>query len=179
LKRKRLSIITEKDFSKKEACKLILLKFVLHLSIETIVLMKKILVVSQRNSCRSQIAEGWLSYYGKGAAEVTSAGIVPTELDLNAADAMSDAIIDISAYKSKGIAQVAEQEFDYVIVLSAETQQILPIFKGNPRVYEYPFPDVVSQDLSEDEKKKAYAELRDELENFCFDFIHHKIKALI
>ncbi len=141
--------------------------------------MKRILVVSQRNSCRSQMAEGWLGYYGKGASEVASAGVAPTELDLYAANAMSDAIIDISSYKSKGIAQVAEQEFDYVIVLCTEIQPLLPIFKGNPRVYEYPFPDVVAMDLPEDAKIKAYAELRDELENFCFDFIHQKIKALI
>lgn len=141
--------------------------------------MKRILVVSQRNSCRSQIAEGWLSYYGKGSVVVASAGIVPSDLDLFAADAMSDAIIDISYYKSKGIAQVADQEFDYVLVLSSQIQDILPIFKGTPRVYEFPFPDVAGLDLPETEKKKAYADLRDELENFCFDFIHHKVKALI
>ncbi len=141
--------------------------------------MKKILVVSQRNSCRSQMAEGWLRYYGKGAAEVTSAGIIPTELDLYAANAMTDAVIDISGYKSKGIAQIIDQEFDYVIVLSAETEHVLPAFKGTPRVYEYPFPDVSQPELNDDEKKKAYAELRDELENFCFDFIHQKIKPLI
>ena len=141
--------------------------------------MKKILVVSQRNSCRSQMAEGWLRYYGKGVAEVTSAGIVPTELDLYAANAMTDAVIDISGYKSKGIAQIIDQEFDYVIALSAETEHVLPVFKGTPRVYEYPFPDVSQLELNDDEKKKAYAELRDELENFCFDFIHQKIKPLI
>jgi arsenate reductase len=141
--------------------------------------MKKILVVSQQNSCRSQMAEGWLRYYGKGAAEVTSAGIIPTELDLYAANAMTDAVIDISGYKSKGIAQIIDQEFDYVIVLSAETEHVLPVFKGTPRVYEYPFPDVSQLELNDDEKKKVYAELRDELENFCFDFIHQKIKPLI
>jgi len=125
------------------------------------------------------MAEGWLRYYGKGVAEVTSAGIVPTELDLYAANAMTDAVIDISGYKSKGIAQIIDQEFDYVIALSAETEHVLPVFKGTPRVYEYPFPDVSQLELNDDEKKKAYAELRDELENFCFDFIHQKIKPLI
>jgi arsenate reductase len=125
------------------------------------------------------MAEGWLSYYGKGVLEVCSAGIIPSKLDLYAANAMNEAIIDISNYKSKGIAQVVEKKFDYVIVLSADTLQILPIFKGNPRVYEYPFPDVSAMDLEEEEKVKAYAQLRDELENFCFDFVHQKIKALI
>ncbi|PKP38936.1 MAG: hypothetical protein CVT98_04115 [Bacteroidetes bacterium HGW-Bacteroidetes-15] len=141
--------------------------------------MKRILIVSQRNSCRSQMAEGWLKYYGKGVAEVFSAGIVPTELDMYAANAMSDAIIDISSYKSKGIAQIQDMEFNYVLILSSDIQQILPIFKGNPRVYEFPFSDVASLELSDDEKKKAYALLRDELENFSFDFIHQKIKPLI
>jgi arsenate reductase len=141
--------------------------------------MKKILVVSQRNSCRSQMAEGWLRYYGKGVAEVTSAGVVPTELDLFAANAMSDAIIDISDYKSKGIVQVIDQDFDYVIILSNDIEHVLPTFKGTPRVYEYPFPDVAAVDLGDEEKKRAYDNLRDELENFCFDFIHQKIKPLI
>lgn len=137
------------------------------------------MVVSQRNSCRSLMAEGWLKYYGRGAAEITSAGVVPTELDLYAASAMSDAIIEISDYKSKGIAQVIDQEFDYVVILSNDIEHVLPTFKGTPRVYVYPFPDVSSVDLEEEEKKRAYADLRDELENFCFDFIHQKIKPLI
>ncbi len=141
--------------------------------------MKRILVVSQRNSCRSLMAEGWLKYYGKGAAEISSAGIVPTELDLYAASAMSDAIIEISDYKSKGIAQVIDKEFDYVVILSNGIEHVLPTFKGTPRVYEYPFPDVSSAELEDEEKKRAYADLRDELENFCFDFIHQKIKPLM
>ncbi|MDX9846142.1 MAG: hypothetical protein RBT74_04090 [Tenuifilaceae bacterium] len=141
--------------------------------------MKRILVVSQRNSCRSQMAQGWLSYYGKGEVIVDSAGIVPAELDLYAANAMTEAILDISAYKSKGIAQVIDKEYRYIIVLSSDIKQVLPVFKGNPRVYVYPFPDVAALDLDDEAKKKAYAELRDELENFCFDFIHQKIKPLM
>lgn len=141
--------------------------------------MKKILVISQRNSCRSQMAEGWLNYYGKGVCEVVSAGLVPTELDLYAANAMSDAIIDISHQKAKGIAQVIDLEYNYVLVLSSDIMHVLPVFKGNPRVYDFPFSDVSSLDLDDTEKKKAYSNLRDEMENFCFDFIHQKIKALI
>ena len=125
------------------------------------------------------MAEGWLNYYGRGEVVVDSAGIVPTELDMFAANAMTEAIIDISSYKAKGLPQVTDNEYNYVLVLSTDIKQVLPVFKGSPRVYEYPFPDVAELDLEEEAKKKAYGELRDELENFCFDFIHQKIKPLI
>ncbi len=142
--------------------------------------MKKILVVSERNSCRSQIAEGWLSYYGKGEVEVSSAGVVPTSLNLDAANTMVEAVIDISAYKSKGFTALNGKEFDYVILLSDGIKQVLPVFKGNPRVYEYPFPDVAGVEIDDETQKKVeFARLRDELENFCFDFIHQKVKPLI
>lgn len=142
--------------------------------------MKRILVVSERNSCRSQIAEGWLRYYGKGEVEVCSAGVVPTSLNLNAANAMVEAVIDISAYQSKGFTALNGKEFDYVILLSDGIKQILPVFKGNPRVYEYPFPDVAGVEIEDEAQRKIeFARLRDELENFCFDFIHHKVKPLV
>ena len=141
--------------------------------------MKRILIVSQRNSCRSQMAEGWLNYYGKGELEVVSAGVIPTELDLYAANAMSEAIIEIAHQKVKGIAQVKDKEYRYVLILDPEIENILPVFKGNPDVFVFPFTDVAGQEISnDDEKKKAYANLRDELENFCFDFVHQKIKPL-
>ncbi len=140
--------------------------------------MKRILVVSQRNSCRSQMAEGWLNYYGKGAIEVVSAGIDPTELDLHAANAMSEAIIEIAHQKAKGIAQVVDKEYRYVLVLASDIEHVLPAFKGEPHVYEFPFPDVAGKQMDDEEKKKAYGELRDEIENFCFDFVHQKIKPL-
>lgn len=141
--------------------------------------MKRILIISEKNSCRSQMAEGWLKYYGKGSLEVHSAGIIPTTLDPLAAYAMSQEIIDISGYKSKGIGQFLDQEFDYILVLCDNIGDKLAAFEGNPQIYEFPFPDVASMNLSEEEKGKAYAQLRDELENFCFDFVHQKIKALI
>lgn len=126
------------------------------------------------------MAEGWLRYYGKDSLEVHSAGIIPTTLDPHAAYAMSQEIIDISGYKSKGVGQFLDQEVDYILVLCDNIGDKLAAFKGNPQIYEYPFPDVASMNLSsEEEKIKAYSQLRDELENFCFDFVHQKIKALI
>lgn len=142
--------------------------------------MKRILVVSERNSCRSQMAEAWLAYYGKGEVDVLSAGVVPADLDLFAANAMMEVVIDITRQKSKGLGAVNAVEFDYVLVLSEGIKHVLPVFKGTPKIYEFPFPDVSGTEIPDEAQKKIeYARLRDEMENLCFDFIHHKIKPLV
>jgi len=63
--------------------------------------LKKVLVISGNNACRSQMAEGWMNYYGKGAIDVKSAGLVKGSLDWEAANAMMEAVIDITKYTSK------------------------------------------------------------------------------
>ncbi len=140
--------------------------------------MKRILVISKHNACRSQMAEGWLAYYGKGVAEVFSAGFTPTALDLKAANAMMDAVIDITRYKSKGLTEFMEQKFDYIICLDSEMESILPEFIGNPSVVKLDYPNINAQNLTEAQAKEAYNTLRDDLENMAFDFVHEFIKPL-
>lgn len=140
--------------------------------------LKRVLVVSLRNSCRSAMAEGWLKYYGRGAAKVSSAGIEPAKLDLYAANAMVDAVIDISTHQPQGIDQVLNQSFDHIIVLCSEDECKLPEFNEDARIHHRPFGDVSLLELSEDEKKMAYAKLRDEIEDFCFDFTNEHVKSL-
>lgn len=140
--------------------------------------LKRILVVSLRNSCRSAMAEGWLKYYGRGAAEVISAGIEPAQLDLFAANAMVDAVIDISTHQPQAVDRVVDQPFDHIIVLCSEEECTLPEFKEGARIHYHPFGDVSLLELTEDEKKMAYAKLRDEIEDFCFDFTNEYIKPL-
>jgi protein-tyrosine-phosphatase len=124
------------------------------------------------------MAEGWLSYYGKGVTEVASAGFNPDKLDMKAASSMMDAVIDITKYKSKGLSDFTDKEFDYIICLDKEFETILPDFKGNPSVVKLNYPNLYEQEFSEDEGKKAYNNLRDDLENMVFDFIHEFIKPL-
>lgn len=140
--------------------------------------LKRILVVSLRNSSRSAMAEGWLKYYGRGAAEVVSAGIEPAQLDLYAANAMVDAVIDISTHEPQAIDRVINQNFDYIIILCSEKECEFPDFNNEARIIHRPFPDAGLLDLTEDEKKIAYAALRDKIEDFCFDFINEHIKPL-
>lgn len=140
--------------------------------------MKRILVISKHNACRSQMAEGWLSYYGKGVAEVESAGFNPDKLDMKAASSMMDAVIDITRYKSKGINEFSDKEFDFVICLDKELESILPEFKGNPSIVKLNYPNLYEQNFEKEEGKKVYNNLRDDLENMAFDFVHEFVKPL-
>jgi len=124
------------------------------------------------------MAEGWLSYYGKGAAEVVSAGFNPDKLDMKAASSMMDAVIDITRYKSKGINEFSDKEFDFVICLDNELESILPEFKGNPSIVKLNYPNLYEQTFEEEEGKKVYNNLRDDLENMAFDFVHEFVKPL-
>ena len=58
--------------------------------------MKKILVLCTGNSCRSQIAEGYLKYLANGRAEIYSAGIETHGVNLKAIETMAAYGIDIS-----------------------------------------------------------------------------------
>jgi arsenate reductase len=140
--------------------------------------MKRILIVSKHNACRSAMAEGWLKYYGKGVAEVHSAGIYPEALDLWAANAMMEAVIDITRHQPKPVQDFKHVVFDYVICLSSDTQGLIPEFAGKPEVLWYDFPNPKDYQLDDAAKTKAYNQLRDELENLAFDFVHQKIKPL-
>lgn len=139
--------------------------------------MKRILIIGEENSNRSQMAEGWMRYYTKGYAEVTSAGLVKGELDLFAANAMSQAIMDISKQQSKPLESVMDKEFDFVLFLFENAEPAALSFKGKPKIVVQPFlKPLISASKSETEA--SYGVLRDDIENFCFDFVHQHIRKM-
>ncbi|HAE66141.1 MAG TPA: protein tyrosine phosphatase, partial [Sphingobacterium sp.] len=65
--------------------------------------MEKILVLCTGNSCRSQIAEGFLRHFAGSRAEVYSAGIETHGVNPKAIQVMAEAGIDISAHTSNNV----------------------------------------------------------------------------
>ena len=63
----------------------------------------RVLFLCTANSCRSQMAEGFLRTLAGDRFEVTSAGTTPTELNPDAVRVMDEVGIDISGHKSKGL----------------------------------------------------------------------------
>ncbi|MBE0666197.1 MAG: arsenate reductase ArsC, partial [Bacteroidales bacterium] len=89
-----------------------------------------ILILCTGNSCRSQMAEGWIRYYAGEAANVWSAGIEAHGLNQNAVKSMMDAVIDISGYKSKTVNELPETDFDYIITVCDNAREACPYFPG-------------------------------------------------
>jgi len=85
--------------------------------------MKKILFICVENSCRSQMAEGWARYLGKGTLEAYSAGSKPSgKINADAIKVMQEIGVDISKGKSKGMKEFTDRKFDYVISMGCGDQ---------------------------------------------------------
>ncbi len=90
----------------------------------------KILVLCTGNSCRSQMAEGFLKSFDKNL-EVVSAGTEPSrEVHPLAIKVMLEEGINLSESKPKSVNKFLEQEFDYVITVCGGAKESCPMFTG-------------------------------------------------
>ena len=89
---------------------------------------KKILVLCTGNSCRSQIAEGYLKFFLKKRVNVYSAGVDNHEINSLAIKTMKDDGIDISKQTSNNINEYNNVEFDHIITVCDNAKERCPIF---------------------------------------------------
>lgn len=78
---------------------------------------KKLMFVCKRNSCRSQMAEGFAKTLGDGKISVTSSGLESSQVHPTAVQVMSEIGIDISHQTSDRLSDFNAQEYDAVISL--------------------------------------------------------------
>jgi len=140
---------------------------------------KKILVLCTGNSCRSQMAEGWIRYYSGDAANVWSAGIESHGLNTHAVKSMMDAVIDISKQRSKTIEELPEKEFDFIITLCNDAKEKCPVFPGGGEYFHKSFADPYLASGTEEEIMEVFNSIRDEVEDFVFDFVHVHVRPLV
>ena len=89
--------------------------------------MKKVLFVCVENAGRSQMAEAFAKYYGKGKIEATSAGTMPSnEVNPVVVQAMREKGIDISKNKPKPLNAKIVQDVERIIVMGCGAQGFCP-----------------------------------------------------
>jgi len=129
----------------------------------------KILFLCTGNSCRSQMAEGWARALKKESLRAWSAGVAPRGVDPRAVQVMAEAGIDISAQRSKPVAELKELEFDYVVTLCGHARETCPLFPGRTRVVHHGFEDpprLAAGANSEEEALAHYRRVRDQIREF-------------
>ena len=92
--------------------------------------MYKILVLCTGNSCRSQMAHGWLNKFLQNQVEIYSAGTCPETVNLYAVEVMNEEGIDISHYISNHVEEYKDLYFDFVITVCDNAKESCPIFSN-------------------------------------------------
>lgn len=131
----------------------------------------RVLILCTGNSARSQMAEGLLRRLGGMRYEVFSAGTKPVGLNPLAIEAMLEVGIDISAQRSKSVAEFAGQEFATVITVCDNAAEECPVFPGAPQRVHWSVTDPAAVSGTKEEKLGAFRKVRDELERRIQSFV--------
>jgi arsenate reductase len=133
--------------------------------------MKRILVLCTGNSCRSQIAEGYLRHFAAGRAQVYSAGIETHGVNPKAVATMKADGIDISKHTSNNIDEYRDIEFDYVITVCDHAKEVCPFFPSGAEKFHYNFPDPAKAKGTEAEVTAQFDSVRDMIKQYSQQFI--------
>ncbi|MBU3743888.1 MAG: arsenate reductase ArsC [Sediminibacterium sp.] len=132
--------------------------------------MKKILVLCTGNSCRSQIAHGYLQFFSGNRAEVYSAGVETHGVNPKAIATMQADGIDISSHTSNHILEYISIPFDYVITVCDHAKEQCPVFPGIATTIHHNFKDPSKVEGTAEMIDTAFIETRNEIKVFCQQF---------
>ncbi len=138
--------------------------------------MKNILVLCTGNSCRSQIAEGYLKYFAGIKAQIYSAGIETHGVNPRAIETMKEDGIDISGHTSNNIIEYLNTDFDFVITVCDNAKESCPYFPTKAKKYHYNFPDPAKAVGTEEEIKENFRAVREMIKAYCEDFVQNNLK---
>jgi len=133
--------------------------------------MKKVLVLCTGNSCRSQIAEGYLRHFAGNKAVIYSAGIETHGVNPKAIATMKEDGIDISGHTSNNINEYLDIDFDFVITVCDNAKENCPYFPSNAKNFHYNFPDPAKAIGNEVEIMAKFREVRGLIKDYAAAFV--------
>ena len=134
--------------------------------------MKNILVLCTGNSCRSQIAHGFLASMTTGKANVYSAGVETHGVNPKAISTMKEIGIDISSHTSNNITEYLGIDFDYVITVCDNAKERCPYFPTKAIKLHYNFSDPAKAHGTEDEINDQFRAVRSLIKDYCEQFVN-------
>lgn len=138
---------------------------------------KKILVLCTGNSCRSQMAEGFLKSFDS-ELEVFSAGTKPSnQVHPKAIQVMKEVGIDLSKNYPKMVDKFLNDSFDYVITVCDNAKETCPVFVGKvTNRLHMGFEDPADATGTEEEILSVFRKVRDQIKNEFLEFYNKEIK---
>ncbi|OJW84403.1 MAG: protein tyrosine phosphatase [Bacteroidetes bacterium 46-16] len=137
--------------------------------------MKKILILCTGNSCRSQMAEGYMRHFAGDKAQVFSAGIETHGVNPKAVEVMKEDGIDISGHTSNHIDEYRNIDFDFVITVCDNAKENCPYFPSRARQFHYNFPDPAKAKGTDEDVIGSFRKVRDEIKTYCEQFVKDNI----
>lgn len=123
---------------------------------------KQALFLCTGNSCRSQMAEGWLRHLGGDRYEASSAGTRPQAVHPLAVRVMGEAGVDLSGHRSKSVDEFLDRDLDVLITVCGGARESCPVFLGKVKERRHwPFDDPAAARGTEDEVVAVFRRVRD------------------
>jgi len=139
---------------------------------------KKVLFLCTGNSCRSQMAEGWLRHTGGDRFEAFSAGIVAHGKNPRAIAVMAEAGVDISGQESEALDPAVLEGIDLLVTVCGHADETCPAVPVNCEKVHWPFDDPAKASGSEDEVMAEFRRVRDRIKERIAGFVTSEPSAV-
>lgn len=137
--------------------------------------MKNILVLCTGNSCRSQMAHGYLNQFLADKATIYSAGIETHGINPGAAAIMKEAGIDISEHTSNHVDEYKDVDFDFIITVCDHANENCPFIPStNALRLHHDFYDPSKLIGTDQEKHAAFLKARTEIKEYMNAFVSER-----
>lgn len=130
-----------------------------------------ILVLCTGNSCRSQIADGYLKHFAGDRATIYSAGVETHGLNPRAVAIMAEDGIDISGNTSNNVDEYLGIDFDHVITVCDNAVERCPVFPSTAQKWHHNFLDPAKARGTEDEIMVEFRVVRDMIKRYCDNLV--------
>ncbi len=138
----------------------------------------KILILCTGNSCRSQMAHGFLQSFDPELTVCSAGTEASGRLNTSAVKVMAEAGIDISHHTSDSVDQYLNDEWDYVITVCGGANEVCPAFLGKVKHrLHIGFDDPSHATGSEEYIYNEFIRVRDEIKDAFSDLYKNKIKS--
>lgn len=139
----------------------------------------KILILCTGNSCRSQMAQGFMQSFDN-TITVCSAGTKPAkQVNPKAIMVMKEAGIDISHHSAKPVELYLYDEWDYVITVCDDANETCPAFSGKVKHrLHLGFEDPSLATGTDEHIINEYRRIRDGIKKTFHQLYHEQIKTI-